>query len=85
MHCLTVMYVINENSNILFLLIESRDFFIHHGNVLGLSTTILILVKSTLDEHDSELMLNKKNFHVNEGNVKGWVIMKEKVGVSLSK
>ncbi|KAK2646542.1 hypothetical protein Ddye_021737 [Dipteronia dyeriana] len=38
------------------------DFLVHHDIALGLHTTILILVKGTLDARGSKLMLNKKDF-----------------------
>ncbi|VAH15502.1 unnamed protein product [Triticum turgidum subsp. durum] len=54
--------VVNENSNSLFLTIGPGDFLVHHAIALGLHTTTLILVKGDLDEHDSKLMLGKKDF-----------------------
>ena len=49
-----------RNSNSLFLTIGLGDFLVHHAIVLGLHTTILILVKGALDARGSKLMPNKR-------------------------
>ncbi|MBA0791166.1 hypothetical protein Gohar_015761 [Gossypium harknessii] len=55
--------VVNENSNSLFLKIGPGDFLVQHAIALGLHTTILILVKGTLDTRSSKLMPDKKDFN----------------------
>lgn len=54
--------VINENSNLLFLIIGFGDFLVYYVIVLGLYIIILILVKGVLDVCGFKLMLDKKDF-----------------------
>ena len=56
------MDAINNGTNSLFLTIGPGDFLVHHAIVLGLHTTVLILVKCALDARGSKLMPDKKDF-----------------------
>ena len=54
--------VVNENSNLFFLIIGFGDFLVYYVIVLGLYIIILILVKGVLDVCGFKLMLDKKDF-----------------------
>lgn len=54
--------VVNENSNLLFLIIGFGDFLVYYVIVFGLYIIILILVKGVLDVCGFKLMLDKKDF-----------------------